>query len=125
MWAEACEFLDRAERIHRQFFRLAGSEQSRPSWEPPVDVLETEDEVAVVIALPGVPADQVQTAIEGGALVVAGQRRLPIRSNRAAIHRMEIPHGRFERRVELPAGRFQLDRQEMVDGCLVLRLRRV
>jgi hypothetical protein len=34
MWDEALSLLDRAERLHRQFFTHATH-----AWEPPVDVL--------------------------------------------------------------------------------------
>ena len=45
--------LARAERMHRQFFQPAGS-SCAVAWEPPVDVLETERAVLVLVALPGV-----------------------------------------------------------------------
>lgn len=123
MWAEACELLDRAERIHRQFFQLAASQAA---WEPPVDVYETAEHFVILIALPGVPPDQIQVGVEeGGALVVSGQRQLPAEAREAAIYRLEIPNGAFRRRIELPVGRFRLDQQQVSNGCLVLRLRKL
>ena len=68
MWSEACEMLARAERLHREFFRPAGSAAQLPAWEPPVDVLETEREVLVLVALPGVDPEQVEAVIEDGDL---------------------------------------------------------
>ncbi len=53
MWAEACEALARAERLQREFFRL-GSSNTRPNWEPPVDIFETARELTILAALPGV-----------------------------------------------------------------------
>ena len=47
--------------------------------------------------------------------VAQGQRR-------AVIHRMEIPLGRFERRIALPPGRYALAGQELNDGCLLIVL---
>ena len=41
MWSEACDMLARAERMHRELFRPAGSQARQPAWEPPVDILET------------------------------------------------------------------------------------
>ena len=64
MWSEAFEMLARAERMHRQFFQPARS--SRDAWEPPVDVLETERAVLVLVALPGVDIGEVKALIEGG-----------------------------------------------------------
>ncbi|MCW2243532.1 Hsp20/alpha crystallin family protein [Azospirillum canadense] len=121
MWSEAVELLDRAERLHRQFFRPAPPGSRRACWTPPVDVYETEDAVMIVVALPGVAADQLDIAVEDGVLVVAGERSLPLGRD-GIIHRLEIPHGRFERRIELPAGAFRMGRRDLVAGCLVLAL---
>jgi HSP20 family protein len=123
MWAEACEMLARAERLHRQFFeprRAVGT--NPPVWQPPVDVLETEREVLILVALPGVDPGQVEAMIEDGGLRVAGQRVLPPELHHAAIHRLELPQGRFERRVQLPPGRYSTIRHAAVNGCLLVRL---
>lgn len=122
MLADAIEALARAERLKGQFFRLKGNQgEPAPSWEPPVDVLETEREVLVFIALPGVDPEEVKAAIDNGALVVSGRRVLPPELRRAAIHRLELPQGRFERRIPLPAGRYKV-RHHVVHGCLVFCL---
>ena len=122
MWAEACEALARAERLHRQFFRL-GALEARAMWEPPVDVLETEDELWIIAALPGVEAPELEVGVADGVLVIAGVRSAPLKQA-AAIHRLEIPQGRFERRIPLPAGRFALARRDLAHGCLTLVLRK-
>ena len=121
MWSEACEMLARAERLHRQSFRLRSSMRA-PAWEPPVDVLETEREVLVLVALPGVKMDTVEAAIDDGELAIVGVRTLPPALRDAVIHRLELPQGRFERRVELPPGRYSNVRRAAVDGCLVISL---
>jgi HSP20 family protein len=123
MWSEACEMLGRADRLHRQFFQLRDSRQA-PAWEPPADVLETEHEVAVIVALPGVDPDQVQLAIEGGDLVIMGMRVVPQAWRDAVIHRLELPQGRFERRLALPAGRYSDIRRAAIDGCVLITLRK-
>ena len=76
MWAEACDALARAERLHRQFFRL-GSPDTRPLWEPPVDILETEDELWIIAALPGIDASAVEISVEDGILMISGERAAP------------------------------------------------
>ena len=116
--------LARAERLHREFFRPAGATR-QPTWEPPVDILETDDEVLVLVALPGVAADRAQAVIEDGDLVIGGTRVLPPALRTATIHRLELPQGRFLRRVRLPPGRYSGVRRTMVDGCLVITLEKV
>jgi HSP20 family molecular chaperone IbpA len=123
MWSEACEMLARAERMHRQFFQPQRSRRT-PAWEPPVDVLETQREVLVLVALPGVDPDRVQAGIEDGDLVILGSRTIPEALRDAVIHRLELPQGRFERRVALPAGRYDQVRRAAVDGCLLITLRK-
>jgi HSP20 family protein len=122
MWSEACEMLARADRLHREFFRPAASAERLPSWEPPADILETEREVLVLVALPGVKADAVEAAIDDGDLVIAGTRVLPPELRTAVIHRLELPQGRFERRLRLPAGRYGAVHRATVDGCLLITL---
>lgn len=116
--------LDRAERLQRQFFRLGDQHDLGPGWEPPVDVFETPEELWIVVALPGVQAAKVEIGVHDGFVVVSGVRELPVAARRAAIHRLEIPHGRFERRIPLPAGQYELGRHEMENGCVVVSLRK-
>lgn len=126
MWAQACDFIAQAERMHRQFFRLAASARPQAAvWEPPVDVFEDEDEVVVVVALPGVVAENVQLLSEPGALVVRAERPLPLaRGSRHKVRQLEIPYGSFERRIPLPWPRLEAVSRELTHGCLILRLRK-
>jgi HSP20 family molecular chaperone IbpA len=124
MWSEACEMLARAERLHQEFFRPAGLVSRLPTWEPPVDILETELEVLVLVALPGVRPDRVEAAIDGNDLVISGTRVLPDELRTAVIHRLELPQGRFERRVRLPAGRYSAVRRSAADGYLLINLKK-
>ena len=124
MWSEACEMLARAERLQNAFFRPARSGSRLPTWEPPVDVLETEHEVLVLMALPGVDAERVEAAIDDSDLIVAGSRELPAALRTAVIHRLELPQGRFERRVRLPAGRSASVHRSSVNGCLLITLQK-
>ena len=126
MWAEACEFIRRAERLQQRFFepapRPAGG---RVSWQPPMDVFDTGEALHLIVALPGVPAERVEVVIQDGTVTVGGERPLALPAHRAGIHRLELPHGRFERRVTLPAGRYRLRERAMRDGCLHVVLERL
>ena len=124
MWSEACEMLARAERMHRELFRPGNMQAQQPAWEPPVDMLETEYDLLVLVALPGVDVENTQVVIEDGALVIAGTRLVPEQWRNAVIHRLELPQGRFYRRLPLPAGRYSGVRRSVVAGCLVISLQK-
>lgn len=120
MWSDALSALDHMERLHRQLFQPRRTHA--PSWEPPVDVLETDEELLIYVALPGVDARDVHAVIDGGALVVSGHRVLPKLLRTATIHRLELPQGRFERHIPLPPGTYSAIAVASERGCLVIRL---
>ena len=74
--------------------------------------------------MPGVPHGRVEVRDEAGVLVVRAERRLPFTTPVTAVRHLEIPYGYFERRIPLPGARLKGAIQEMVDGCLILRLRK-
>jgi HSP20 family molecular chaperone IbpA len=119
MWAEACALLKQAEQLHRQFFEPSPEGMRAARWEPPVDVFETERELLIIAALPGVAPEAVRVEIEGESLMIAGTRPLPCQGQSAKILRLEIPYGRFERRITLTS-RLRLAERELRNGCLVL-----
>ena len=124
MWTEALELLQNAERLQRRFFQI-GVLHDAPCWEPPVDVYENGLELRLLFALPGITSEQVEVVLAPGLIIVRGERPLRADLRHATIHRLEIPYGRFERRVALPAGAYELTGQRLEHGCLVLELRRI
>lgn len=124
MWAEALELLERAERLHRQFFQCAES-AAGPVWEPPADVFETDTGLVLLVALPGVPPGQIRVTVESERVRIIGNRPWPEELRNAKIWRLEVPHGRFERTLALPGGEFTLERQELAHGCIAVHLRRL
>jgi HSP20 family protein len=123
MWFEAVDSISKAQRLHQQFFTLQEHGEG-PAWEPPVDVLETETEVLIFFALPGVDPESVEAVIEGSVLAVAGRRVLPDELRTALIHQLELPQGRFIRRVQLPPCRFDGVKRQAVNGCLLIGLQK-
>jgi HSP20 family protein len=123
MWSEALSVLDRADRMQRQFFTHVAT-----SWEPPVDVVEFGDELLVHVALPGVSADSITIGVDPGGITVSALRAFPCRDSGAHIHRVEIPYGRFERRIQMPLddpySPLELSAKSFADGLLTLVFRR-
>ena len=122
MWSEALSLLEQADRLHRQFIRPAAAEA--PAWEPPMDIIETADAIWVHVALPGASADSVAVELEPGAITITAHRPFPLGSSEsecgAHIRALEIPYGRFERRIGLPTQALTLADRKLQDGCLTL-----
>jgi HSP20 family protein len=120
MWSQALAVLARTDCLHRDVFQPTAT-----GWEPPIDVLETEIGLLIVVALPGVRREDMEIVIGHGELLVRGTRRWPTLQRPVRVHRIELPHGRFERRLPLPSGAYHLMGQDHADGCLLLTLRRL
>jgi HSP20 family protein len=124
MWNEALSVLDRAERLQRQFFTHVA-----PAWEPPADIVEADGELRVHIALPGVPADSITIAVDPAGVTVSALRAFPLGADcgEAHIHRVEIPYGRFERRIDValddPYAPLELSGKSLENGVLTLTFR--
>lgn len=124
MWAQMRAMMNEADEMRGRFFELRKG-GVKPTWEPPADVIETATELLVLVALPGVDPNTAEAAIQNGELLVIGTRRLPESLRGARIHRMEVPYGRFEKRIPLPPGRYDAVKREASNGCLLIRLHKI
>lgn len=123
MWVRALKMLEQADRLQHQFFQLCPCGQTGPTWEPPVDIFETENSLLIMAALPGVSPEHLSLRLEGNTLAIAGERPLTARTS-AVIRRMEIPYGRFERLIRLGGNRFEIRENTLSNGCLKLVLKK-
>ena len=121
MLAEAQDALENADRLQRQFFRIRQG-RDKPSWEPPVDLVDKGRQLALLVALPGVMAEHFAVEVEGHTVLVRGERTIAASIGAGAILRLEIPYGQFERRIVLPAGDYQLVDMRLEHGCLRIPL---
>lgn len=132
IWQRANNLLQQAERIHRNFLQVAAGARYRtspgrsPSWEPPVNVVETDKSLWVIAALAGVAVDRVDVRLEGRELIIAGVRPLPNCCEDGELEIWEIPLGRFERRLRLVPSEQALSVGEISfrDGLLIIELRK-
>ena len=62
--------------------------------------------------------------LDNGVVVVAGTRPVPMEARSGTIHRLEIPYGHFERRIEGLPRELELIRSDLRDGCLFLTFRK-
>ena len=132
IWQRANGLLQQAERIHRNFLQVAAGARYRvshgrtPSWEPPVNVVETDESLWVISDLSGVAGDRVDVRIEGCELVISGERPLPKCCEDGELKIWEIPLGHFERRLKLVGGEKPLSvgKTLLQEGLLIIELRK-
>jgi HSP20 family protein len=123
MWAEACARLDEAERRHRRFYELLSGPAAAPVWEPPANILAVGPDIEVTVALPGARAEDVVAQVMPSGLLIETTVSPPAFGAAAEVVRLEIPYGRMRRRIDLPAGSYELLELKLDRGYLFLRLR--
>jgi len=121
MWDRALEALLGAERESRRVFRLLGGAPERSAWEPPMDVFEFPERFRITMGLPGIDPESIRVTQVGGRLRVTALRPIDL-AGEAWVRRLEIPHGRFLRDIDLPRGDFAVSTCDFVNGCLVIDL---
>jgi len=72
------------------------------SWQPDVDIFETETALVVRVEIAGVHSQNLNVRVDGQILLIAGIRLAPDASQVRRLHRMEIASGPFERRLRIP-----------------------
>jgi HSP20 family protein len=132
VWQRASALLRQAERIQRNFVQIAVTSQYRvshsrsSSWEPPINIVETDDALWVIAAIPGVKPDRIQVRLQENYLAISGERPLPSCCTEGELKVWEIPLGRFERNVG-PFGAgyaLALEKTTLQDGLLIVELRK-
>ena len=132
VWQRANALLRQAERIQRNFIQIAVNSQYRAShgrgssWEPPVNIVETEDVLWVIVAVPGVKAEGIQLRVHDNRLTISGQRPLPPCCDDGELKVWEIPLGRIERVVGpfATGSSLVLEKSTIQDGLLIIELRK-
>ena len=122
MWERAAELLERTAWVQRRFFQVATERGS--VWEPPVDVFESGEEFFVLVALPGVDPQAIEVRCDGDVLIVSARRALPPACGGAQVRRLEIPQGRFQRRIPLGLANLRVESRAVEHGVLLIRVRK-
>ncbi len=69
---------------------------------PAIDMYQTDDEIVVKIALPGVNPDDVELSVTGDTLTVKGEYKQETEDKKRTYHLREHRYGSFERQILLP-----------------------
>ena len=100
------EVSDLAEDIREIFEELAATLQNNQraysgECHPPLDVLETDEAVEVVMDISGVAHGAVRVVFRAGVLLIAGEKAPPTPRGSQTFHLVEREFGRFARGVRL------------------------
>ena len=89
--------------INRLFDNLLdlGRSEEVGTFSPNVDISETESELLLKLEVPGVSLSELSLAVQGGSLIVRGEKERPQVEGRAEFHLAERGFGRFRRVVTL------------------------
>lgn len=71
-------------------------------WTPPVDILETENELIVKADVPDMEMKDIQVELENGTLSLKGQRKFESETKEKGYHRIERSYGSFARYFTVP-----------------------
>lgn len=131
-WRQASNLLQQAERIHKNFLQLAVDVQYRSFqrrstyWAPPVNVIETDQSLWVISAIPGVAPDRVEVRLDGRELIISGERPLPGCCEDGELKIWEIALGRFERRLSVleTTSPLTVGDISLKNGLLIIELRK-
>jgi len=92
---------------------------------PAADLVASEEEVTLVMDVPGFKSEDLEIELSDGILRIRGERRYPYASEHGgrSIHRLERGYGRFERTLQVPK---DVDPNALTaaieDGVLTLRI---
>jgi HSP20 family protein len=103
-WEPAREMMTLREAMDRLFDDAFTRPLSlRDGWSvPAIDMYQTDDEIVVKAALPGIKGDEVQINITGEVLTLKGEVKHEEEKKEKAWHIREQRYGSFERSVVLP-----------------------
>ena len=94
---------DRMARLFGDVYLRDEDTGFRGSWNPAVDIFETENHDLVVKAeLPGMAREDIEVTVENGTLVLKGQKKFDADIKEESYRRIERTYGTFNRSFTLP-----------------------
>jgi len=92
-------------------------------WHPNIDVYESVEEVMVLADMAGLNKEELNIEVDRKKIKIAGVRKAIHLLKNARYCQAEIPHGRFERNIALPAPvDVQSAMASYADGILIVRM---
>ncbi len=116
---------DRFNRLLNETFSgvFGGEELSTRSWNPAVDVYETDHDLVLKAELPGIDPKNVDIRVEDGTLYLKGERKQESEVKEGNYHRVERSYGSFMRTFTLPNSvNVENIKADYKDGVLTLTM---
>jgi HSP20 family protein len=102
-WAPSSDLVrDRFSRLFEDAFNdmlrpFEAEGVSDRAWAPAVDIRETDDDVTLLVDLPGMKKEDVDVTLENNVLTVSGERKFDREESNDNYHRIERSYGSFTR----------------------------
>lgn len=103
-----------------------GEDFESTSWNPPVDIYESRDDIVVNVEVPGISKDLISVEVKDEVLIIHGERPFEKDVGKEQYHRIERAYGKFRRSFILGV-QVQIDRIKASyrDGVLEISLPKV
>lgn len=121
-WQELVRLQQEVNELFSDFFNRFSSTKEI-SFTPQINMYETEEDVVLNVALPGILQEDIDISLEDNVLYIRGERPDPYGTIAGPRHIEELCYGYFERQVQLPAKCFsEKIEADYSDGILNVRL---
>ncbi len=107
-WSPARDIASLQQGINRLFEDVFSQtvdydSESMGTWRPPVDIIDTETAIVIVLEIPGVDKEAVAIEVKENVLSISGERNVDNSVGNGSYMRSERVFGRFARSFALPA----------------------
>ena len=113
-------------RLFNNLLEIGVPGQESGAWIPNADILETPEELIVMVELPGVDAANLAVSVHGGNVILKGDKPKAETHDASRVHSAERAFGRFRRVIHLgvPVNTHRAE-AVLADGLLNIRFPKV
>ncbi|HGE69757.1 TPA: Hsp20/alpha crystallin family protein [Candidatus Poribacteria bacterium] len=114
---------ERMNKLLNNYSEYKTESMEETEWSPDIDILEDKDYIIVILDIPGISVNDIDTTITGNLLQIKGERKRRASREDENYHFIGRKYGSFNRNIELPT---QIDVENIKavykDGVLTIKL---
>jgi len=114
---------ERMNKLLNNYSEYKTESMEETEWSPDIDILEDKDYIIVILDIPGISVNDIDTTITGNLLQIKGERKRRSSREDENYHFIGRKYGSFNRNIELPT---QIDVENIKavykDGVLTIKL---